>query len=137
MDKFKFTILLIAIVSNLSAQNIENIFSADTSYISHGPTLGDVSEHAVRIWVRTNVPADVSCDLFKLGSKRGQRTQKIRTQLASDNTCIIKFDKLKKETEYKYVVRVGKSEYQASFTTLGPSLTQKRIITVNCILKKQ
>lgn len=127
MLKFKFTILLIAIVTTLSAQNIGNTFSADTSCISHGPMLGDVSEHAVRIWVRTNVPADVNCELFKLGSKRRKRTQKIRTQLASDNTHIIIFDKLKKETEYQYVVRVGKSEYQAGFTTLGPSLTQKGV----------
>ena len=116
MLKFKFIIFLIATVATLSAQNI-----------SHGPMLGDVSEHTARIWVRTTVPADVTCDLFKVGSKRGQRTQKIRTQLASDNTCIIKFDKLKKETEYQYVVRVGKSEYRATFTTLGPSLTQKGV----------
>ena len=114
--KFKFIILLSTIVTTLSAQNI-----------SHGPMLGDVSERTARIWIRTTVPAEVTCDLYKLGSKRGQQTQKIRTTMASDNTCIIKFDKLKKETEYQYVVRVGTSEYQATFTTLGPSLTKKGI----------
>ena len=127
MLKFKFTILLIAIVATLSAQNIEKVVSTDTPNISHGPMLGDVSEHAVRIWVRTTVPADVSCDLFELGTTSGQLTQKVRTKLASDNTCIIKFDKLKKETEYRYVVRVGKSEHEATFNTLGPTLTQNSI----------
>jgi alkaline phosphatase D len=54
-------------------------------------------------------------------------TQMAQTKLASDNTCIITFDKLKKETKYQYVVRVGKSEHQGNFTTLGPSLITKSI----------
>ena len=103
------------------------VFADDTSNISHGPMLGAVSEHAVRIWVRTTVPADVTCALFEVGATAEPLTQKVRTALASDNTCIITFDELKKETEYRYVVRVGESEHQATFTTLGPSLTEKGI----------
>jgi alkaline phosphatase D len=103
------------------------VFANDTPKISHGPMLGAVSENTVRIWVRTTEPADVTCALSEVGAKSGELTQTPRTTLASDNTCIITFDKLKKATEYQYVLRVGKSEHQATFTTLGPSLTQKGI----------
>ncbi len=100
---------------------------AATPNISHGPMLGAVSEHAVRIWVRTSEPADVTCALSEAGTRSGQLTQKDQTAWASDNTCIFTFDKLKEETEYQYVIRVGKSERRATFTTLGPSLTQKGV----------
>ena len=65
---------------------------ADTPSISHGPMLGAVSEHAVRIWARTTVPADVTCILSQVGAKSAQLTKKVRTTLASDNTCIITFE---------------------------------------------
>jgi alkaline phosphatase D len=103
------------------------VFADDTSDVSHGPMLGAVSEHAARMWVRTTAPADVTCALFEVGATAEPLTQKVRTALASDNTCIITFDELKKETEYRYVVRVGKAEHRATFTTLGPSLTEKGI----------
>jgi alkaline phosphatase D len=105
-------------------------FASDTSNISHGPMLGGVSEQTARIWVRTTDPADVTCTLFENGTTSEQLTQKVRATLAADNTCIIDFDALKKETEYKYVVRVGKSERQGAFTTLGPALAQKPIRVV-------
>ena len=114
-----FVLATLCIFQSVSANEIPSI--------SHGPMLGAVSEHGVRIWARTTVPADVTCILSQVGAKSGQLTQKARTTLASDNTCIIIFDKLKKETEYKYVVRGGKSERQGTFTTLGPSLTSKGI----------
>ncbi len=97
----------------------------DTPKISHGPMLGAVSEHTANIWVRTAIPADVTCILSEVDATSGQLTQKVHTTLESDNTCTIRFDKLKKETKYRYVVHVGKSKHQASFTTLGSSLTEK------------
>lgn len=105
----------------------QTVFASEPSNISHGTMLGDVSEHAARIWVRTTVPADVTCALFEDGTTSEQLTQTVCTTLASDNTCIIDFDGLRKETDYRYVVRVGTSERQGTFTTLGPSLTQKSI----------
>lgn len=102
-------------------------FAEDTPDVSHGPMLGAVSEHTARIWLRTSEPAEVTCVLSEIGNTSEPLTQKVCTTLASDNTCIIKYDKLKKETEYKYVVRVGKSERQGSFKTLGPSLAQKGV----------
>ncbi len=99
----------------------------DTPSISHGPMLSAVSEHTANIWVRTTVPADVTCTLSEVGATLEPLTHTIHATLESDNTCIIRFDKLKKETEYQYVVRAGKSEHQATFTTMGPSLTQKGI----------
>ncbi len=131
--KFKFTIILIAIITTLSAQNIEKVGSTDTPNISHGPMLGAVSEHTARIWVRTNVPAKVKCNLYELRSKSKNQAQKVRTEWASDNTCIIKFDKLKMETAYHYAVRVGESEYEGTFNTLGQSLNSQSIrIVYSC-----
>ena len=108
---------------------------ADTAPdISHGPMLGAVTEHAARIWVRTTVPADVTCTVSEVGTTSEQLTQKVRTSLATDHTWTITFDKLKKETEYQYVVRVGEAEHQATFTTMGPSLTEKgvRLVYGSC-----
>jgi alkaline phosphatase D len=99
----------------------------DSPSISHGPMLGAVSEHTTNIWIRTSEPADVTCTLSEVDASLKPLTQKVHTTLESDNTCIIKFDKLKKETKYQYVVRVGKSEHQATFSTLGSSLSQKGI----------
>ena len=107
---------------------ISQVVSAnDTASISHGPMLGAVTEHTVKIWVRTTMPADVSCNLSEVDTILGQQTQKVQTTSESDNTCTIKFDKLKKGTQYRYVIRVGKSKHQASFTTLSASLTEKSI----------
>lgn len=89
--------------------------------------LGAVSEHTANIWVRTTMPADVTCTLSEVDTTSGQLTQEVHTTSESDNTCTIRFDKLKKETKYRYVVRVGKSKHQATFITLGSSLTEKGI----------
>ena len=103
------------------------VLAADAPTILHGPMLGAVSEHTALIWVRTTMPADVTCALFENVTKSEQLIQQVRTTVASDNTCIIKFDALKKEAEYQYVVRVGTSERRGTFTTLGPSLSFKGI----------
>lgn len=109
-------------------------FADEAPGVSHGPMLGDVSEDAARIWLRTTMPAELSCSLVNVDLGSELQTQKARTTLASDNTCIITFNKLKSETKYRYHVRVGESEYQASFTTPGASLSQKgiRIVYGSC-----
>ena len=103
------------------------VIADEMSGISHGPMLGGVSEHSARIWLRTTEPADVTCIVSEAGADSESLTQSVRTALASDNTCIITFDKLKKNTEYRYVVRVGEAEHKATFTTLGPTLAEKSI----------
>ena len=105
----------------------QTVFAVDTPKVSHGPMLGAVSEHTASIWIRTTLPADVICILSEVEASSKQLTQKVQTRLESDNTYTIRFDKLKKETEYRYTVRVGTSEQQATFTTLGPSLTKKGV----------
>lgn len=117
-----FNIYILAVLCISQAVTANN-----TAKISHGPMLGAVSENSTSIWVRTSMPAELSCTLFEDDNKAEQLTQKVQTTPEADNTCIIKFDKLKQETKYQYVVRVGKSEYQASFTTQGPSLSKKGI----------
>ena len=103
------------------------VFASDEPNISHGPMLGAVSEYSAKIWLRTTIPADVTCSLFEAGSTVRRFTKKVQTTLESDNTYTIIFDKLKSDTKYRYVVLVGTSKYQASFTTLGSSLTKKSI----------
>jgi hypothetical protein len=49
-------ILAVLLISQAALSN-------DLPDISHGPMLGAVSEHAARFWVRTTVPADVTCAL--------------------------------------------------------------------------
>ncbi|WDE99312.1 alkaline phosphatase D family protein [Lentisphaera profundi] len=103
------------------------LFAADSPQISHGPMLGAVSENAAKIWLRTSTPGEVNCTLFEVAKPSEPIVKKVQTNLASDNTCIIPFDQLKKETQYKYVIRTGNSEQQGNFTTLGPSLSDKSI----------
>lgn len=105
----------------------QTVFSNDIPGISHGPMLGAVSENTANIWVRTTMPSDVTCTLSEVDSALGQRTQKVQTTSELDNTCTIKFDKLKKGTKYQYVVSVGKSKLQGTFITLGSSLKEKSI----------
>lgn len=110
------------------------VIANETSSISHGPMLGAISEHSAHIWLRTTMPNEVSCTLFEVGTKSEKLTQKVHTKLKTDNTCIIKFEHLKKETKYQYIIRVGESERKATFTTPGPSLSQKgiRLIYGSC-----
>ena len=105
----------------------QGVLASDTPKISHGPMLGAVSEHTASIWVRTTVPANVICALSEVNATAGQLTQEVHTTSESDNACTIRFDKLKQETNYRYVVRVGTSKHEATFATLGPSLTKKGI----------
>jgi alkaline phosphatase D len=105
----------------------QSVAANESPSISHGPMLGAVSKHTANIWIRTTMPTDVTCTLSEVGATLRPLTQKVHTTLESDNTSIIKFDKLKRETKYQYVIRGGKSEHQATFTTLGSSLTQKGI----------
>jgi len=97
----------------------------ETSTISHGPMLGAVSESTARIWVRSTTPAKVICTLAEMDAISEQITRKVHTTPDSDNTFTFSFDKLKGETKYRYTIRVGKSSYEASFTTTGPSLRKR------------
>lgn len=89
--------------------------------------LGSVTEKSAKLWLRTTRPAEVTCVLYEVGVESKKITLKVRTQVAADNTCFINFTELKKESKYKYSVRVGEQKFQASFSTLGPSLKQKSI----------
>lgn len=105
----------------------QTVFASDAIRISHGPMLGAVSENSAKVWLRTSAPGDVSCTLFEVAKPSEHIVKKIQSNSAADNTATIKFDKLKQETQYKYVLRVGKSERHGSFKTLGPSLSEKSI----------
>lgn len=103
------------------------VFAGDAPTISHGPMLGAVSEHRASIWVRTTIPANVACTLSEVDTAAEPLTKEVRTTSESDNTCIVRFNKLKKGEAYRYVVRVGASKHEATFKTLDPSLTKRSI----------
>jgi len=102
-------------------------FAAETLNISHGPMLGAVSENTAAIWVRTTIPGDVIITLSRVTRPSKKRTQKLKTAAESDNTCIFRFDNLKENTKYRYVVLAGKSRSEGNLTTLGPALKNKTI----------
>ena len=99
--------------------------SVGASEISHGPMLGAVSEESAHIWVRTAEAASV---VFTVREQDGQMevaNQTLKTEAHSDFTCIAKIEGLKKDTAYSYDVAVGDQRFEASFTTLGPSLKKR------------
>lgn len=102
----------------------------ETPKISHGPMLGAVSESTAAIWVRTTTPGEVTCTLSEIDTISEQITKKHHTTPDSDNTFTFSFDKLKGESKYRYTIRVGKSAYEASFTTTGSSLRKRAIRAV-------
>jgi len=102
-------------------------YAGETLEISHGPMLGAVSENAAAIWIRTSIPGDVVITLSKVIHPSQQQTKKRKTTAEFDNTCIFRFDNLKKNTKYRYVVCVGKSKQQGIFITPSPSLKKKGV----------
>ena len=95
--------------------------------ISHGPMLGAVSEHTAHIWVRTISATSVKFIVRERVTQTEVRNQTILTDASSDFTCIAKFEGLKRDTNYLYSVGVGETKFEASFTTLGPSLKKRPI----------
>ncbi len=95
--------------------------------VSHGPMLGAVSEGSARIWLRTTEPAKVSITVAEAGSTTEHTTKNVHTKEDADNTCIVLFDKLERETDYSYIVRVGETAHEGTFTTLGASLVKKSV----------
>lgn len=89
--------------------------------------LGAVSENAAAIWVRTTIPGDVTITLSKITPPSEQLTQRLKTAAKSDNTCIVRFNNLKQNTQYRYVALTGESKSEGNLTTLGPSLKNKTI----------
>ena len=96
------------------------------SMISHGPMLGAVSENAAAIWLRTVEPAAVRLTLRHAKAKDVRLPDlTLKTDASKDNTCVARFDGLKPDTQYEYVVSVGPSTHRASFSTFGPSMKQR------------
>ncbi len=102
-------------------------YAGETLEISHGPMLGAVSENAAAIWIRTTMPGDVTITLSKITPPSEQLTQRLKTAAKSDNTCIVRFNNLKQNTQYRYVALAGESRSEGNLTTLGPSLKYKTI----------
>jgi alkaline phosphatase D len=108
-------------------QIITSHLSGNTPDISHGPMLGSVSNNSARLWVRTTKPSDVVVTIFDTDNPSVKKITEVKTSAESDQTCIIHLDKLKKDTKYNYSVQVGESQFKSNFTTLGPSLSGRKV----------
>ena len=101
--------------------SILSVFSED-SYIdlkvTHGPILGRPSSTTMSIWVRTNVPGEVSVRYGTEKLKQLMVSELVESQLENDNTAIITLTNLYPDTLYYYTVDKGLA---GSFKTLPDS----------------
>ncbi len=112
-------ILLLFLLSTLG------IFcAAQSSIITHGPILGNLTDHSVRIWARTSAPSELivryghSPDALFAGQATGM------TKLANDNTGWVEISNLIPNQEYFYRIETPSfSAAVASFFTL-PNASQ-------------
>ena len=100
---------------------ILSVYSED-SYIdlkvTHGPILGRPSSTTMSIWVRTNVPGEVSVRYGTEKLKQLMVSEPVESQLENDNTAIITLTNLYPDTLYYYTVDKGLA---GSFKTLPDS----------------
>ncbi len=84
--------------------------------LTHGPLLGAVTDSSATVWVRTNVPAQVS---IVYGDP--PQTVSATTVASSDFTTKLKIDGLKPNTSYAYELRVnGAPQGGGNMTSFPP-----------------
>lgn len=105
-------------------------YAQEALTISHGPMLGTVSEKSATVWVRTNVPGEVSVRLSEIRPFAKELIQRARTAEKSDNTGLFRFRDLKPDTQYRYIAEADESWYEGRFTTMGPSLKNRALRVV-------
>ncbi len=95
--------------------------------ISHGPMLGAVSENSAAIWLRTTIPGDVMITLSNRKHLSEQHIRKLKTNVEADHAAIVRFQNLKPNSLYTYVVLAGDFHFEGTLTTLDSSLKDKPI----------
>ena len=112
---WKFFLMVLVCVGSPSAVS-------DTTYsdfkVTHGPILGRPGPTTMSIWVRTNLPGEVS---VRYGTERFKQlmvSEYVDTVLENDNTAIITLTNLYPDTLYYYTVDKGLS---GTFRTLPES----------------
>lgn len=100
------------------------------SSVTHGPIIGDLTHHSVRIWIKTEEPSRVAIDPISPNDKT-LRHCTILTTADKDNTHYVKITNLKPNTQYTYSVD-GNSDDTWWFTTRPKEDTACRIAFGSC-----
>ena len=96
-------IILITVVipTTLFGQNAPTI--EKTGVITHGPQLGNITSHSIRVWARTKQPASFSVIYSTKADLSDATTSKpVQTTWVSDATGWIELTNLKANTKYYY-----------------------------------
>ena len=118
----RYLIHIFCIFALVASLNAEEAFG-----ISHGPMLGAVSENTAAIWLRTSSPGEVTVTLSNATVPDERLIRKLNTTIASDNTGIVRFDKLTPNTKYRYVAVADESTSEGHLTTLDASLKNETV----------
>lgn len=69
----------------------------------HGPTVGALTDLSVKVWVRTDGPAEVGVRLWPVNDEQGVVTATpVRTTASRDYTAVVSVTGLKPDTEFAY-----------------------------------
>lgn len=84
----------------------------------HGPMLGDVTSNSAKIWLRTDIDADVVITLFEEGSLKDQKFEG-NTSSTNGFSTTIQAEQLKPSTTYNYTIHIDNSLFfeKGSFKT--------------------
>ena len=102
-------------------------FSCTTSFaqrdpirVTHGPMLGHVTAHTVRVWTRTSDPGEFAVAYGRDPNDLDQRSQSGMTRLDHDNTGTLELADLQSDTKYYYQLVVDDRPHglPGSFRTL-------------------
>lgn len=83
--------------------------------VTHGPVLGRPGPTTMSVWVRTNIPGEVSVRYGTERFKQRMVSEYVDTVLENDNTAVITLTNLSPDTLYYYTVDKGLS---GTFRTL-------------------
>ena len=101
--------------------------------ISHGPLLGDLTDHEASIWFRTATPQNVDIQLINLKTSESKNFL-VETDEIKDNSHIIRFTDLIENTNYRYEIKSQNGYVSGEFNTLGQSNQNKenKIVFGSC-----
>ena len=108
MNGYIWKLFLVALVCVGSPSAFSDTTYADFK-VTHGPVLGRPGSTTMSIWVRTNIPGEIS---VRYGTERFKQlmvSEYVDTVLENDNTAIITLTNLYPDTLYYYTVDKGLS----------------------------
>jgi len=109
------SLVLLSLLCALSGMSEDSFIDLK---VTHGPILGRPGSTNMSIWVRTNVPGEVSVRYGTERLKQLMVSEPVESKLEDDNTAIITLTNLYPDTLYYYTVDKG---LEGSFKTLPAS----------------